>query len=59
MAAGALAAGVLVAGAPAEAEDEDESEEPDESCEELEASAFDEFEEDETVLELLARESVA
>lgn len=55
-AAGALAAGVLVAGVSVEDEDEDESAEPDDSCEELEDSEFDE---DETVLEVLARESVA
>lgn len=59
MAAGALAAGVLVAGVPAGGEDEDESVEPDDSCEELEDSAVDELEEDEAVLAVLARESVA
>lgn len=57
LAAGALAAGVLVACVPAE--DEDESVEPEDSCEELEDSVFEAFDDDETVLELLARESVA
>lgn len=48
---------MLVAGVAAE--DEAESVELEDSCEELEDSVFEEFDEDETVLELLARESVA
>lgn len=53
-----LAAGALVAG---EGDvEEDESEEFDDSDDELDdESLFEEFDEEETVLELLARESVA